>query len=128
MPSVMMLHPKHSAPDSRKNGKYVSLACVNVRLIRTLITLPESRSGPPDLKKVLFSLLKWPILVPIIPRLALLAFTFCQPLLLRRLLDYLNHSDVEDKNIGYGLIGAYFVVYVGLAVSRMSNIVMCFAY
>ncbi|KAH0019295.1 P-loop containing nucleoside triphosphate hydrolase protein, partial [Aureobasidium melanogenum] len=75
----------------------------------------QSRSGPPDLKNVLLSLLRWPILVPIIPRLALLALTFCQPLLLRRLLDYLKHSDVEDKNIGYGLIGAYFVVYVGLA-------------
>ncbi|KAH0145045.1 P-loop containing nucleoside triphosphate hydrolase protein, partial [Aureobasidium melanogenum] len=75
----------------------------------------QSRSGPPDLKKVLFSLLRWPILVPIVPRLALLALTFCQPLLLRRLLDYLKYSDVEDKNIGYGLIGAYFVVYVGLA-------------
>ncbi|KAG9646246.1 P-loop containing nucleoside triphosphate hydrolase protein, partial [Aureobasidium melanogenum] len=75
----------------------------------------QSRSGSPDLKRVLFSLLKWPILVPIIPRLALLALTFCQPLLLRRLLDYLKHSDVEDKNIGYGLIGAYFVVYIGLA-------------
>lgn len=84
-------------------------------------TLPGSRNGPPDLKKVLFSLLKWPIIVPIIPRLALLALTFCQPLLLRRLLNYLKHSDVEDKNIGYGLIGAYFVVYVGLAVSTTSN-------
>jgi hypothetical protein len=86
--------------------------------------LPESRSGSPDLKRVLFSLLKWPILVPIIPRLALLALTFCQPLLLRRLLDYLKHADVEDKNIGYGLIGAYFVVYFGLAVSTMSNIII----
>lgn len=63
--------------------------------------------------------------MPIIPRLALLALTFCQPLLLRRLLDYLKHSDVEDKNIGYGLIGAYFVVYVGLAVSTMSAIIIC---
>ncbi|KAI4723833.1 multidrug resistance-like protein [Aureobasidium sp. EXF-10728] len=75
----------------------------------------QARTGPADLKKVLFVLLKWPILVSIIPRLALLALTFCQPLLLRRLLDYLNDSDVEARNIGYGLIGAYLVVYVGLA-------------
>jgi ATP-binding cassette subfamily C (CFTR/MRP) protein 1 len=58
--------------------------------------------------------------VPIIPRMLLLALTFCQPLLLRRLLDYLNNSDVEDKSIGYGLIGAYFVVYAGLAVSALA--------
>jgi len=82
----------------------------------------QSKNGPADLKRVIFSLLKWPILVPIIPRVALLALTFCQPLLLRRLLDYLNNSDVEDNNIGYGLIGAYFVVYVGLAVSALASV------
>ncbi|KAI5246025.1 multidrug resistance-like protein [Aureobasidium subglaciale] len=75
----------------------------------------QSKSGPADLKKAIFHMLKWPLLVPILPRLALLALTFCQPLLLRRLLDYLNNSGTEDKNIGYGIIGAYFVVYIGLA-------------
>jgi ATP-binding cassette subfamily C (CFTR/MRP) protein 1 len=82
----------------------------------------QSKNGPADLKRVIFSLLKWPILVPIAPRLLLLALTFCQPLLLRRLLDHLNNSDVEDKNIGYGIIGAYFVVYAGLAVSTLAII------
>jgi ATP-binding cassette subfamily C (CFTR/MRP) protein 1 len=80
----------------------------------------QSKNGPADLKRVIFSLLKWPILVPIIPRMLLLALTFCQPLLLRRLLDYLNNSDVGDKSTGYGLIGAYFVVYAGLAVSALA--------
>lgn len=75
----------------------------------------ESKTGPADLKKVIFQLLKWPILVPIVPRLALLALTLCQPLLLKRLLDYLNNSDTESVNIGYGIIGAYLIVYVGLA-------------
>jgi ATP-binding cassette subfamily C (CFTR/MRP) protein 1 len=82
----------------------------------------QSKNGPADLKRVIFSLLKWHILVPIAPRLLLLALTFCQPLLLRRLLDYLNNSDVEDENIGYGIIGAYFVVYAGLAVSTLAII------
>ncbi|KAG2163329.1 hypothetical protein VTO58DRAFT_110787 [Aureobasidium pullulans] len=75
----------------------------------------QSKTGPADLKKVIFQLLKWPILVPIVPRLALLALTLCQPLLLKRLLDYLNNSDTESVNIGYGIIGAYLIVYVGLA-------------
>ncbi|THX23790.1 multidrug resistance-like protein [Aureobasidium pullulans] len=75
----------------------------------------KSKTGPADLKKVIFQLLKWPILVPIVPRLALLALTLCQPLLLKRLLDYLNNSDTESVNIGYGIIGAYLIVYVGLA-------------
>ncbi|TIA79218.1 multidrug resistance-like protein [Aureobasidium pullulans] len=75
----------------------------------------QSKTAPADLKKVIFQLLKWPILVPIVPRLALLALTLCQPLLLKRLLDYLNNSDTESVNIGYGIIGAYLIVYVGLA-------------
>jgi ATP-binding cassette subfamily C (CFTR/MRP) protein 1 len=86
----------------------------------------KSKNGPADLKRVIFSLLKWPILVPIAPRLLLLALTFCQPLLLRTLLDYLNNADVEGKNIGYGIIGAYFVVYAGLAVGSLAP--FCFAY
>ena len=84
-------------------------------MARANLDFTESKTGSADLKKVIFQLLKWPILVPIVPRLALLALTFCQPILLKRLLDYINNSDTESVNIGYGLIGAYFIVYVGLA-------------
>jgi len=66
----------------------------------------------------MISVLKWRILEPIIPRLVLLAFTFCQPLLVNRFLDYLQDPvEIKDANIGYGLIGAYGLVYFGMAVS-----------
>jgi hypothetical protein len=56
-------------------------------------------------------------LAPIPPRLCLIAFTFCQPLLLNRVLQYLTDSKQEPNiNVGYGLIGAYGIVYLGLAV------------
>ncbi|KGO49054.1 ABC transporter, integral membrane type 1 [Penicillium expansum] len=68
------------------------------------------------LVKVLIRTLKVPLLVPIPGRLALLCFTFCQPLFLEKLLDYLSQSEL-DKNVGYGFIGASLLIYSGLAIS-----------
>ncbi|KGO73238.1 ABC transporter, integral membrane type 1 [Penicillium italicum] len=68
------------------------------------------------LVKVLIRTLKVPLLVPIPARLVLLCFTFCQPLFLEKLLDYLSQP-VLDKNFGYGFIGASLLIYSGLAIS-----------
>lgn len=59
---------------------------------------------------------KWPLLGVIPLRLALLAFTLLQPLLLESLLTYLGDADAS-RDIGHGLIGAYIFVYLGMAVS-----------
>ncbi|EFR04178.1 canalicular multispecific organic anion transporter 1 [Nannizzia gypsea CBS 118893] len=62
--------------------------------------------------------LKWPIIMVILPRSILIGLTVCQPILLNKLLDYLAEpSSSKDKDIGYGLIGAYAFVYLGIAVS-----------
>jgi ATP-binding cassette, subfamily C (CFTR/MRP), member 1 len=45
-------------------------------------------------------------------------FTFCQPLLINRYLQFLQ-DPTESMSIGYGLLGAYGVVYLGLAVFFM---------
>ncbi|OQE34785.1 hypothetical protein PENCOP_c015G05261 [Penicillium coprophilum] len=68
------------------------------------------------LAKVLIRTLKVPLLLPIPPRLALLCFTFCQPLFLEKLLNYLSQSEL-DANMGYGFIGASLLIYSGLAIS-----------
>ncbi|KAJ5945585.1 ABC multidrug transporter [Penicillium verhagenii] len=68
------------------------------------------------LLKVLARTLKVPLLLPIAPRLALLGFTFCQPLFIERLLNYLSQP-VPDENTGYGLIGASLFIYFGMAIS-----------
>jgi ATP-binding cassette subfamily C (CFTR/MRP) protein 1 len=61
--------------------------------------------------------LKWPLLSAVVPRLALTAFNFCQPFLLQRAIDFSQEPINNDtNNIGYGLIGAYLLVYVGIAV------------
>ncbi|ETS77081.1 hypothetical protein PFICI_10955 [Pestalotiopsis fici W106-1] len=68
------------------------------------------------LVKVLVPTLRVPLLLPVAPRLALLGFTFCQPLFLEKLLDHLAAPQIED-NVGYGFIGAAVLIYTGIAVS-----------
>ncbi|PTB70684.1 P-loop containing nucleoside triphosphate hydrolase protein [Trichoderma citrinoviride] len=53
----------------------------------------------------------------IVPRLALLAFTICQPLVLTRFLGFLN-DETQPDSIGYGLVGAYGLVYLGIAATQ----------
>ncbi|KAF4549613.1 ABC transporter-like protein 1 [Elsinoe fawcettii] len=65
------------------------------------------------LKRALFQLMKSSILLPVIPRLIQIAFTLGQPFLLRRLLKFLTEADdQQDVRVGYGLIGAYGLIYV----------------
>ncbi|EKV12763.1 ABC multidrug transporter, putative [Penicillium digitatum PHI26] len=77
----------------------------------------KSRS-PNTLQWESLKAVKWPLLAGIPARACVVAFNFCQPLLLERSLSYFN-SPVNNgtQNIGYGLIGAYILVYTGLAVS-----------
>lgn len=66
---------------------------------------------------VALSVLKWPILSVIPPRACLVALNFSQPLLINRSV-YLSVDTVTPwtTNVGYGLIGAYILVYTGSAV------------
>ncbi|PYH37611.1 uncharacterized protein BO87DRAFT_456616 [Aspergillus neoniger CBS 115656] len=68
------------------------------------------------LVKVLVRTLKAPLLLPVYPRLAYLAFTFCQPLFLEKLSNFLSQPRL-DANTGYGFIGASLLIYSGLAIS-----------
>ena len=52
----------------------------------------------------------------VVPRLALLAFSLCQPLVLNRFLNFLA-DESQPVQYGYGLIAAYGLVYLGIALS-----------
>ncbi|KAF2687109.1 P-loop containing nucleoside triphosphate hydrolase protein [Lentithecium fluviatile CBS 122367] len=69
------------------------------------------------LVKVLIRTLKVPLLLPILPRLALLGFTLSQPLFMEKLLEYLSQPAL-DGNVGYGFIGASLLIYLGIAISK----------
>ncbi|KAG8409595.1 hypothetical protein J3459_017421 [Metarhizium acridum] len=60
----------------------------------------------------------WPSLVStIIPRLCVTVFTFTQPFLVNTTLSYVGASR-RDADYGRGLIGAWVLVYLGIAVSN----------
>lgn len=54
----------------------------------------------------------------VIPKLFEVAFTYAQPFLINAAIKLaVQPNDTEHNNTGYGLIGAYAIVYTGLAVS-----------
>ncbi|KAI0158367.1 ABC transporter [Xylariaceae sp. FL1272] len=59
----------------------------------------------------------WALILPIFPRLLLLAFTLSQPLFLQRLLDFLA-SDETDSNTSSTMVAAVVFIYSGIAVSN----------
>lgn len=56
-------------------------------------------------------------MAPVLPRLAQVAFTLCQPLLLREFLSYLAGDSTFVGGTGYGFAIAYGLVYLGMAIS-----------
>ncbi|KAF7524216.1 hypothetical protein PCG10_005908 [Penicillium crustosum] len=67
------------------------------------------------LTKTLLRALAVPILLPVAPRIALIGFTLCQPLLIEAVLNSLEEPQTYlTTNKGYGLIGATILVYIGM--------------
>jgi len=65
---------------------------------------------------------KWELVAPVFPRVVLIAFTMSQPLLLNKFVGFLSEAPGQDTAyVGYGLIVAYGIVYLGLAVSHPLN-------
>jgi ATP-binding cassette subfamily C (CFTR/MRP) protein 1 len=88
------------------------------------LTVPPhlvKRTGPHSLFTVTLKRLKWPVLAVVPPRIMLIGFNFCQPFLINRAVTFSQDPDTsQTTNIGYGLIGAYVIVFVGIAVRRCS--------
>jgi hypothetical protein len=67
--------------------------------------------------------LGWPVLQSIPPRACLVALNFCQPFLINRAITLSQEAITKHTTqVGYGLIGAYVFVYVGIAVSASLSI------
>ena len=61
--------------------------------------------------------MKWPLLAAAFPRFCLVGFSFAQPFLINRAILFSGSPNTpENRNVGYGLIGAYVLVYTGIAV------------
>ncbi|THV51237.1 hypothetical protein BGAL_0118g00200 [Botrytis galanthina] len=57
------------------------------------------------------------IFFPVLPRLCLTGFSFAQPFLATSLIAYFENQRSTTLNAGYGLIGASFLTYTGIAIS-----------
>jgi ATP-binding cassette subfamily C (CFTR/MRP) protein 1 len=53
-----------------------------------------------------------------VPKFCYVALSLSQTYLIQSAVDYVQDADSTDSNPGYGLIGAFALVYIGLAVSR----------
>jgi ATP-binding cassette, subfamily C (CFTR/MRP), member 1 len=60
--------------------------------------------------------LRWPLATTVFPRLCSIGFKFSQPFLIATLINYLD-STAQHASVGHGLIGAFALVYSGVAIS-----------
>lgn len=77
---------------------------------------------PPDrsLSGVLFRSLFWPLVQPIPSKIAFVAFSFCQPLFIQKLIKYLESGPDAACDSGPNLILASICIYAGMALSSAS--------
>ncbi|KAJ5928177.1 ATP-binding cassette transporter [Penicillium verhagenii] len=79
----------------------------------------KATKGRHRLMKSVFSAYRWALIFGVVPRLCLAVFTFCQPFLISATVNYMNEdTTVDTKQRGQGIIGAYVLVYLGIAVSN----------
>ncbi|KAI3559180.1 ABC transporter [Colletotrichum abscissum] len=89
-------------------------------LLQNLNTAWNERRGHGKraLLRSIFSTTKMAFLVTAVPRLFLIGFKFSQPFLINRIIKYVDGDRGSDsKSIGYGLIAATGLVYLGNALS-----------
>ncbi|RAH67797.1 ABC transporter [Aspergillus aculeatinus CBS 121060] len=76
-----------------------------------------SRKDQNGLTKAVARTLATSLLLPVIPRLALVGFTICQSFLIETMLEWLTKPDTDlTVKEGYALIGATALVYVGMPI------------
>ncbi len=105
------------------NGMYLRDASrENAGVLRPNLVGDKKPDG--KLFNTTLGVLKWHLLAAAFPRLCFLGFSFAQPFLINRAILFASSPDTpENRNVGYGLIGAYVLVYVGLAVRLKRYIV-----
>lgn len=78
----------------------------------------QKAHGKYRLIKAVFRAYAGLVLAAVIPRILLAGFTFCQPFLIAATINYITEPPTpENKRYGQALVGAYAIVYSGLAAS-----------
>jgi ATP-binding cassette, subfamily C (CFTR/MRP), member 1 len=97
------------------------------RLLHQMLAAWQKRRGAGKyaLLSTLFDANKGTLLTGVFPRLCLMGFKFSQPFLIHRIISYVEGNKGPDpNNVGYGLIAATGLVYLGTAVSIYCSVFM----
>ena len=77
-----------------------------------------SSKGPRSLLYLFFRRFKWYFLCVVPPRLGYIGFTFSQPFLISEAIALVDQPiNKSTDNAAYGMIGAYIIVYMGIAIT-----------
>jgi hypothetical protein len=101
--------------------KYGSMLMSIVMLITANAdnTIIGNERGKNAFAKAVVLSFKWPFLSTVVPRVCVVALKLVQPFLVQRSINYINVPAVlGSQNTGYGLIAAYGLVYLCIAVKR----------
>lgn len=66
------------------------------------------------------------LILGILPRTCLIALRYAQPFLLPRTVEFVDSA--QSDNVGWGLAGAFFIVFLGVAVAGALYSHMCFRF
>jgi hypothetical protein len=111
---------------SPTHGKTVNPADIrNLDAHKTNLNLSAvaNKDAPGALFNTWLSVAARPLLACIIPRLLQIGFTYAQPFLITSAIEFaVTPRGKPYDNRGYGLIGAFAIVYTGLAVSISASL------
>ncbi|KAH8646856.1 putative ABC transporter [Xylariales sp. PMI_506] len=65
----------------------------------------------------MFQAFKFDILIVVAPRLCLIGLSLAQPFIIGQTVTFLEGESTASTNIGYGLLGAFVLVFIGIAIS-----------
>ncbi|EKG10418.1 Putative ABC transporter protein [Macrophomina phaseolina MS6] len=87
--------------------------------LQTVWDRRSHNTGKHTLALCLAEAFAWPSFAPVLPRLLFTGFTFAQPFLVHSVTNFLKRDrESAPDRWGYGLIGAYALVYTGIALSN----------
>ncbi|KAF2817519.1 P-loop containing nucleoside triphosphate hydrolase protein [Mytilinidion resinicola] len=92
------------------------LASEEIRVLFSQAWSKQDKTRKAPLSRVIFHVLWFDLVLPMIPRLLQIGTTLSQPYLISAMIKFIQSGPPESKNDGYGLIAAFALNYAFLAV------------
>lgn len=93
----------------------------------TRTSIVPDKTVPGVLFNVSIRALMWPLMTCVPPRLLQIGFTYVQPIMIKQAVTFAATPQGKPyDNYGYGLVGAFAIVYTCLAVSFAALLIPCY--